>query len=126
VNYLCQLQANDTNKDKMRLDYICNALGGAPMYGLTITNNIKNKYIPQGKEIFKYQRFEYRGHEVKPKKVKYIEEQDEDADEEIPSSKGVVPEGVTVEVLDEGGNDDNGNNYAGTVKVTDEANANAN
>lgn len=55
----------------MRLDYICNALGGAPMYGLTITNNIKKKYINQGKEIFKFQRFEYKNAKVKPKKVKF-------------------------------------------------------
>ena len=55
----------------MRIDYICNTLGKAPMYGLTITNNIKSKYTLSGKEIFKFQRFEYKSTNVKPKKVKY-------------------------------------------------------
>ena len=66
----------------MRIDYICNTLGKAPMYGLTITNNIANKYTLSGKEIFKFQRFEYKGASVKPKKVKYerIEQPDEELD----------------------------------------------
>ena len=55
----------------MRLDHICNTMGKAPMYGLTITNNIKTNYVQSGKEIFKFQRFEYKGVTVKPKKIKY-------------------------------------------------------
>lgn len=60
INFLCTLQANDAHKDKMRMDYICNTLGKAPMYGLTITNNIQTKYVKAGKELFKFQRFEYK------------------------------------------------------------------
>ena len=57
----------------MRLDHVCNTLGRAPMYGLTITNNIQTGYVNQGKEIFKFQRAEYKNAKVKPKKVKYLE-----------------------------------------------------
>ena len=57
----------------MRLDHVCNSLGRAPMYGLTITNNIQTGYVNQGKEIFKFQRAEYKGAKVKHKKVKYLE-----------------------------------------------------
>lgn len=60
------------------MDYLCNALGGAPMYGLTITSDIKTQYVPQGKEIFKFQRFEYKDAVVKPKKIKYIEDAPDD------------------------------------------------
>ena len=63
----------------MRIDYICNTLGKAPMYGLTITNNIQSKYTQSGKEIFKFQRFEYKGATVKPKKVKYEVQRPPDA-----------------------------------------------
>ena len=73
VNYLCTLRANDALKDRMRVDHICNALGGAPLYGLTITNDIQKGYVVEGKEIFKYQRYEYKKVQVKPKKIKYIE-----------------------------------------------------
>ena len=41
------------------------------MYGLTITNEIQTKYVTQSKEILKFQKFEYRGATVKPKKIKY-------------------------------------------------------
>ena len=70
---MCSLHANEANKDKMRLDHVCNSLGRAPMYGLTITNNIQTGYVNQGKEIFKFQRAEFKGAKVKPKKVKYLE-----------------------------------------------------
>ena len=64
----------------MRLDHICNTLGRAPMYGLTITNNIQTGYVNQGKEIFKFQRAEYKHAKVKPKKVKYLEAPAEEGD----------------------------------------------
>jgi len=48
------------------------------MYGLTITSDIKTQYVPQGKEIFKFQRFEYKDAVVKPKKIKYIEDAPDD------------------------------------------------
>ena len=73
INYLCTLYANPKNSNIMRLDHICNSLGTTPMYGLTITNNIKTQYVPVTKEIVKYQRFEYKGAVVKPKKVKYVD-----------------------------------------------------
>ena len=73
MNFLCTIKADEKNADKMRMDYICNALGGAPLYGLTITNNINTGYMKDFKEIFKFQRFEYKGAVVKPKKVKYLE-----------------------------------------------------
>ena len=40
MNFLCGLQAKESNADKMRIDHICNSLGKTPIYGLTITNNI--------------------------------------------------------------------------------------
>ena len=55
------------------MDYICNALGGAPLYGLTITNNIRSGYVNQGKEVFKYRNYEYKNATVKHKKIKYID-----------------------------------------------------
>lgn len=39
--YLCKLETNEKTKNYMRIDHICNTLGKVPMYGLTITNNIK-------------------------------------------------------------------------------------
>ena len=70
---MCTLKAEEAYKDKLRLDYICNALGGAPLYGLTITNNIQSGYVNEGKEIFKYRNYEYKNAKVKHKKVKYID-----------------------------------------------------
>ena len=55
----------------MRLDYLCHTIGGAPVYGLTITNNIDTNFFSAKKEIQKYQRFEYDGVMPKPRKVKY-------------------------------------------------------
>ena len=65
------------------------------MYGLTITNNIQTQYVSVSKEIVKFQRFEYKGVTVKPKKVKYVQSEkdlvsnpDEDAViSEIPVSE---------------------------------------
>lgn len=54
----------------MRIDYICKSLGGVPMYGMTITNNIQTEYITQEEEIKLYRQFEYEDLEVKPKKKK--------------------------------------------------------
>ena len=45
VNYIANLQANESLKDRMRVDHICNTLGGMPMYGLTITEDIKKNYV---------------------------------------------------------------------------------
>jgi len=74
VNFLCTLQAEPSHRDKLRLDYICNELGGAPLYGLTITGDIQTNYIPREKEILKFQKAELMGMQsVKPKKVKYLE-----------------------------------------------------
>jgi len=75
INFLCKLQADDSLKNRMRIDYICNDLGGAPFYGLTITSNIETSYVDVGKEIFKFNRYEYKGAVmIKPKKVKYLED----------------------------------------------------
>lgn len=38
INYLACLEADERNKNKLRIDHICNSLGGLPMYGLTITD----------------------------------------------------------------------------------------
>ena len=73
INFMCTLKAEEAYKDKLRLNYICNALGGAPLYGLTITNNIQSGYVNEGKEIFKYRNYEYKNAKVKHKKVKYID-----------------------------------------------------
>lgn len=54
INYLCTLHIAPEHKDKMRLDHICNTMGTAPMYGLTITSDIKTTYPNEGKEIFKF------------------------------------------------------------------------
>ena len=48
-----------------------------PLYGLTITGDIKTQYPSQHKEIGKFRRFEYdsgTGYKVKPKKIKYLAE----------------------------------------------------
>lgn len=56
----------------MRIDYICKSLGGVPMYGMTITNNIQTDYITQEEEIQLYRQFEYEELDVKPKKKKLV------------------------------------------------------
>ena len=71
VNFLCTLKSDEEKQDKMRLDYLCHTIGGAPVYGLTITNNIDTNFFSAKKEIQKYQRFEYDGVMPKPRKVKY-------------------------------------------------------
>ena len=68
--YLCKLEANESLQKFLRLDYITNSLGKVPMYGLTITNNIKEDYITQEQEIELYRKFEYQDLDVKPKKKK--------------------------------------------------------
>ena len=78
INYLANLHADDKLKDRMRVDYICNSLGKMPLYGLTLTSNIEKGYVVQDKEIFKFQRYCYQNHEVKPKKIKYILPEDSD------------------------------------------------
>ena len=35
--YLCKLDNDDSLSSIMRVDHICNSVGGNPMYGLTIT-----------------------------------------------------------------------------------------
>jgi len=45
--YLCKLENDESLKDILRIDYICNSLGKVPMYGLTITNDIQNDWITQ-------------------------------------------------------------------------------
>lgn len=49
--YLCKLEMDEQARSIMRIDYICNSLGGVPMYGMTITNNIQTDYISQNDEI---------------------------------------------------------------------------
>ena len=71
------MQADESLKDRMRIDYICNSLGKIPLYGLTITEDIQTNYVSQDKEIFKFQRFEYKKAQVKPKKVKFINKDDD-------------------------------------------------
>ena len=38
--YLCKLEADESLKDLMRIDHVCNSLAKVPMYCLTITDNI--------------------------------------------------------------------------------------
>lgn len=38
--YLCKLENDDDLSQIMRVDHICNSVGGNPMYGLTITDNL--------------------------------------------------------------------------------------
>jgi len=70
--YFCKLECDEKLKEHMRIDYICRTLGKVPMYGLTITNNIKEEYISQAEEIELFRQFEYQGLSVKPKKRKTI------------------------------------------------------
>lgn len=43
--YLCKLESDHRLRNIMRIDHICNSLGKVPMYGLTITENIREDYI---------------------------------------------------------------------------------
>lgn len=43
--YLCKLELDEEARKIMRIDYICKSLGGVPMYGMTITNNLQTDYI---------------------------------------------------------------------------------
>ena len=45
INYLANLKADENLKDKLRIDHLANSLGGLPLYGLTITGNINEKYV---------------------------------------------------------------------------------
>jgi hypothetical protein len=63
----------------MRLDYICNSLGQAPVYGLTITNDIQTAYVSRNKEILKFQNYEYQKHKVKSKKIKKLTKPEDDS-----------------------------------------------
>ena len=42
VPYAMYIKANSNEEARkiMRIDYICKSLGGVPMYGMTITNNL--------------------------------------------------------------------------------------
>jgi hypothetical protein len=70
IHYLCKLECDAEVKKIMRVDYLCNSLGQAPVYGLTITNDLDEQYVGKYKEIFKFQRFEYTKNKVKHKKIK--------------------------------------------------------
>lgn len=59
IHYLCKLEYSEDNQKRMWLDYICNSLGQAPVYGLTITNDIQTAYVSRKKEILKFQNYEY-------------------------------------------------------------------
>lgn len=79
-NYLCKLALNNEVKDRLRIDHLCNSLGGNPVNYVTITDRIQSQYVNQIKEIFKWQKFEYQDQQnvdkVKLKKVKKFEEED--------------------------------------------------
>ena len=48
-------------EDRLRIDYICNSLGKNPVYGVTITDQVMRNYVNAGKDIYKWQKFEYKG-----------------------------------------------------------------
>jgi hypothetical protein len=54
VHYLCKLRNAPEVSQIMRVDYLCNSLGKAPVYGLTITNDIQTNYVRQAKEVYKF------------------------------------------------------------------------
>ena len=92
VNFLAQLEVKNELKDRFRLDYLCDSLGKVPLYGLTITNDIQTEYVSQYKEVFKWKKYEYGNQKIKPKKIKFLngqapEAEDEKEEEDDKSSK---------------------------------------